>query len=100
MSNDVKFWVWRTVMVALLFVDFSLLFKTIGEIMNPAGHVALWATIFFVSVAGSIYVGFLYTVAKNKRWESAYQKYPEVEALDAYTKQLAREKRAQLHHNK
>ncbi|HJQ09023.1 MAG TPA: hypothetical protein VJ836_06095 [Candidatus Saccharimonadales bacterium] len=100
MSNDAKFWVWRIVMAALLFINFGFLSKAVGEAMKPDGHVIVWALIFFVSIAASIYVGFLYMAAKNKRWQSAYTPYPEVEALEAHAKQQAQEGRSDSRSNK
>ena len=71
MSNDLKFWIARCVVVACIAIDLSLLARIKDAAMNPAHpHLTLIVVLLFLIFILSIPAVLYYYYAKSRRWET------------------------------
>ena len=98
MSNDLKFWVFRGINVALFVVEGVILAQAINAVFSDhdsTGRATVWIIVFFVVCLINIPVYVLTRRAKEDRWKNdplTAQEQSAVEILAAYSAQQRAEK--------
>lgn len=76
MSNDMKFWVARLVVLCCIVLDVAVLFKMAGKAMERWGgqggpSLVPWIALFFVVSAAGMAAGVFYYQFKARRFDSS-----------------------------
>jgi hypothetical protein len=96
MSNDARFWAFRLLFVGILCLDAFLFTSMVTQALKPDGNVVPWAIAISVSFIVSIPLGFMFHLARERRWEDSQRdmRQLEVEALAATAKQKGKDTKA------